>query len=182
MNILEIILTGFSLSMDAFIISIYKGLNNDKEKIKKALIVALYFGLFQLIMPIIGYSLGNILSEKIIVLNPFLSTILFIVIGILIFKENNDDKISNSLKLGEMIILSIATSIDALIVGISLSFLKTNIISSSIIIGSITFIICFIGFSIGNTLNNKLGKYSNKIGGIILIIIGIKTFLQNLLK
>ena len=168
--------------MDAFIISIYKGLNNDKGKLKKALIVALYFGLFQLIMPIIGYYLGNILSEKIIILNPFLSTILLIVIGILIFKENEDDKISNSLKLGEMIILSIATSIDALIVGISLSFLKTNIVSSSIIIGSITFIICFIGFSIGNTLSNKFGKYSNKIGGVILIIIGIKTFLQNLLK
>ena len=182
MNILEIILTGFSLSMDAFAISIYKGLGNNEGKIKKAFILAFYFGLFQFFMPIIGYFIGNIFSEKIINLNPYLSMILLIVIGIMMLKEDNDDKISNSLKFGEMLLLSIATSIDALIVGISLSFLKNDIISSSIIIGTITFIICFIGFTIGNLLSNILGKYSNKIGGITLILIGIKTFIEYLLK
>ena len=180
MDILEIILTGLSLSMDAFAISIYKGLVTNNKKINKALKVALYFGIFQLIMPIIGYYLGNILSERIIILNPYLSVILLISIGILMFKEDNNEKLSDSLKFSEMIILSIATSIDALVIGISLSFLKNNIITSSIIIGIITFIVCFIGFTIGNFFNNKLNKYSNKLGGITLIFIGLKTFIESL--
>ncbi len=181
MDILEIILTGLSLSMDAFIVSIYKGLGSI-NKIKKALKVALFFGIFQFIMPIIGYMLGNIFSQKIIIINPYLSVILLISIGLLMFKEDNNIKIDNSLKLLEMFLLSIATSIDALVVGISFSFLKINLFESSIIIGIITFIMCFIGFILGNTFNHQLGKYTNKIGGTILIIIAIKTFLENLLK
>ena len=148
----------------------------------KAFIISLYFGIFQLMMPILGFYIGNIFSEKIIYYNPYISMILLSVIGSLIYKEDNIDKIDDNIKFGEMLVLSIATSIDALVIGISLSFLKVNIFISSLIIGIITFILCFIGYLIGNKLNSKINKYSNKVAGIVLIIIGIKIFLQNILK
>lgn len=182
MTLLEIILTGISLAMDAFTISIYKGLSTIKDKTKKAIKVGLYFGIFQALMPIIGYKIGCIFKEKIILYNSYISMILLITIGILMIKENNDEEINDDLNFKEMILLSIATSIDALVIGISFSFLKVKLISSSIIIGIITFILCFIGFILGNLLNKKLGKYSNIIGGITLILIGIKIFIQNIFK
>lgn len=179
MNLFELFLIALSLSMDAFSISICLGMqNNNKGKI---IIAPIFFGLFQALMPIIGYNLGNLFSEKIIKYNPYISTILLIVIGILMILEKNDEKIGYSLKIKELLALSIATSIDALVIGISLSFLKNNIIISSLIIGIITFIVCFIGYKIGNLLNKKIGKYSNLIGGITLIIIGIKIFIENTL-
>jgi len=181
MTILEIILTALSLAMDAFSISICKGLTSNKNYYR-ALVISFYFGIFQLMMPILGFYIGNIFSEKIIFYNPYISMILLIVIGSLIYKEDSIDKINDNIKFGEMLILSIATSIDAFVIGISLSFLKVNIIISSLIIGIITFILCFIGYLIGNKLNSKINKYSNKIAGIMLIIIGIKIFLQNILK
>ena len=127
MNIFEIILTAISLGMDAFTISICKGLSN--TKIKNGIIIALFFGTFQFIMPILGYYLGNIFSERIINYNPYISMILLVTIGVLMIKEKNDEKLDNSIKLGEMILLSIATSVDALVIGISFSFLKVNIMS-----------------------------------------------------
>ena len=178
MNIFEIILTAISLGMDAFTISICKGLCNNR--IKNGLIIALFFGTFQFIMPILGYYLGNIFSERIINYNPYISMILVILIGILMIKEKNDEQLDNSIKLGEMILLSIATSVDALVIGISFSFLKVNIIFSSIIIGIITFIMCFIGYFLGHLFNKKIGMYSNLIGGVTLIIIGIKIFFDTI--
>ena len=178
MNTFEIILTALSLGMDAFTISICKGLSNNR--IKNGFIIALFFGLFQFFMPILGYYLSNIFNEKIINYNPYISMILLLVIGILMIKEKNDENFDNNIKLGEMILLSIATSIDALVIGISFSFLKVNITTSSIIIGIITFIMCFIGYFLGHLFNKKVGTYSNLIGGITLIIIGIKIFIQNI--
>ena len=182
MTILELLLIAVSLSIDAFTVSICKGLNDNKHKIKNAFIISLFFGLFQGIMPIIGYYLGNIFTDRIIYYNPYISTILLISIGILIFKEDENIDTNNKIKIGELFLLSIATSIDALVIGISFSFLKVNISLSSFIIAIITFIICFIGYFIGNSLNSKISKYSNRIAGIILISLGIKILIQNLLK
>lgn len=179
MNLLEIVLTGISLAGDAFTISICKGLNNPRKK--NAIIVALYFGLFQFLMPIIGYYLGNVFSERIINFNPYISTILLIVIGILMIKSDDNLSLSSKLSFKEMILLSIATSIDALVIGISFSFLNVKIISSSIIIGIITFIMCFFGFLLGHIFNKKVGTYSNLVAGSILIILGIKIFVENIL-
>lgn len=181
MTILEIILTGLSLAMDAFTVSICKGLTNNKCY-HNSLIISLYFGIFQFIMPILGYHLGNIFSEKIIYYNPYISMILLVVIGILMYKEENIDKLNNKINFKEMFFLAIATSIDAFVIGISFSFLKVKIIKTSLIIGIITFIMCYIGYYLGNKLNDKFHKYSNKIAGITLIIIGIKIFLQNIIK
>ncbi len=178
MNNLELFLTGISLAMDAFTISICKGLQTNRKKY--GLAIAFFFGLFQFIMPILGFYLGNIFSEKIIEFNPYISMILLITIGILMIKEKNTEDFNYKLKFSELIILSIATSIDALVIGISFSFLKANIIYSSIIIGIITFILCTIGYFLGHLFNKKVGKYSNLIGGITLIIIGIKIFIQTI--
>ena len=179
MTLIELILTGISLGSDAFAISICKGLNSSKRNITNGLIVSFYFGLFQFLMPIIGFYLGNIFSEKIINYNPYISTILLITIGILMIKDTNDE-IDSNLNFKEMLLLSFATSIDALVIGISFSFLKINLLSSSIIIGIITFIMCFIGYYLGNLFNKKVGKYSNLIGGLTLIIIGIKILWQTI--
>ena len=161
MTLLEIILTGLSLSMDAFTVSISKGLCNQKKNYHNALIIALFFSIFKFIMPILGFYIGNIFNEKIIYYNPYISMILLIVIGILIYKEDNIEKLDDKIKFSEMIILSIATSIDAFVIGISLSFLKVNILISSLVIGIITFIMCFIGYLLGNKISNKLNKYWN---------------------
>ena len=158
--------------MDAFSISICKGLKSNNITI--GLITTMFFSIFQFIMPILGYYFGNIINNRIINYHSYLSSILLIIIGILMIKEDRITEIDNKLNYKELIILSIATSIDAFVIGISFSFIKTNIILSSIIIGLITFIICFIGYLLGNFFNKKAHQYANVIGGITLIIIGIK--------
>ena len=174
MNIIEIFLIGVSLAMDAFTISICKGIKNNCFKM--GITITLSFALFQFIMPIIGYYIGNILSEKIINYQSYFSSILLIVIGILMIKEDKITELNNKLNYKELIMLSIATSIDALVIGISFSFIKTNIFISSTIIGITTFIICNIGYYLGSLLSKKLHQYANIIGGITLILIGIKLF------
>ena len=172
MNIIVVIIIGLSLGMDAFTISICKGLNN--SSLRQGLTISLLFAIFQFIMPIIGYFLGNIISDKIINYHSYFSAILLIIIGILMIKEDKIDELDSKLNFKELILLSIATSIDALVIGISFSFIKTNIIISSLIIGIITFIMCIIGYFLGNLFQKKAHQYSGIIGGITLILLGIK--------
>ena len=178
MNIIEIILIAVSLSMDAFTISICKGIKN--SSIKVGFITTTFFAIFQFIMPIIGFYIGNAISNKIINYHSYFSSILLIIIGILMIKEDKIDDINDKLNFKELILLSIATSIDALVIGLSFSFNNTNIFLSSTIIGIITFIICNIGYYLGNLLNKKIHQYSGLIGGITLIIIGIKILFSQL--
>ena len=172
MNLIEILLIGISLAMDAFAISICKGLKNNN--LKTGIITSVFFSIFQLIMPVLGYYLGNILSNRIINYHTYFSSILLITIGILMIKNENINELDNKLKYSELILLSIATSIDAFVIGISFSFIKTNIFLSAIIIGIVTFFISLIGYFLGHLFNKKAHQYSNYIGGITLIIIGIK--------
>ena len=172
MKIIEIVLIALSLAMDAFTVSICKGLKNNN--IKTGIIISITFSIFQFTMPIIGYYLGNILSNRIINYQTYFSSILLITIGILMIKENNINELDSKLNYGELFILAIATSIDALVIGISFSFIKTNILTSSLIIGIITFTICLVGYFLGGLFNKKYHQYSNYIGGITLIILGIK--------
>ena len=179
MNIFEIILIGLSLAMDAFSISIILGLKNNN--LKTGIITSLFFGIFQFIMPILGYYLGNLLNEKIIHYQSYFSIILLIIIGILMLTEKNDVSITK-LNIKELFFLSIATSIDAFVIGISFSFLSINIILSTIIIGIITFITSFIGYFLVHLFNKKAHQYANIIGGITLILIGFKILLETLLR
>ena len=172
MKIIEIVLIGISLAMDAFAISICKGLKNNSLKI--GTITSLFFSIFQFIMPILGYFLGNILNNKIINYHTYFSSILLIIIGILMLKNDNIDELDSKLNYGELFLLSLTTSIDAFVIGISFSFIQINIFKSSLLIGIITFVITIIGYFLGHLFNKKAHQYSNLIGGITLILIGIK--------
>ena len=171
MNIIEIILIGVSLAMDAFTVSVCKGLIDNNQK--DGLLLTSFFAIFQFIMPIIGFYLGN-LSNRIINYHSYFSAIILIILGIMMIKEEKITITTSNLKYQEIILLALATSIDALMVGLSFSFNHTNIFMSSMIIGIITFIITNIGYYLGNILNKKIHQYANVIGGIVLIILGIK--------
>ena len=158
--------------MDAMTVSICYGIKNNN--IQYGLTIISSFSIFQFFMPILGFYFGNMISNRIINYHSYFSSVILIIIGILLLKEDKINEVNDKLKYSELFFLSIATSIDAFVIGISLSFLKNNIISSSIIIGLITFIMCIIGFYLGNILNKKAHQYASYIGGIILIIIGIK--------
>lgn len=183
MGLMELSLIGISLAMDAFAVSICKGLTIKESIIKKGIIIGIYFGIFQGLMPLTGYILGNTFEKLITGIDHWIVLIFLSVIGFNMIKdslkkekENYDDKID----LKTMIPFAIATSIDALAVGITFSFLKVNIISTVLLIGIITFIICFIGVIIGSKFGNKYEKKSQIVGGIILILIGIKILLEHL--
>lgn len=183
MGILEILLIAIGLAMDAFAVSICKGLSMKKMNWKKAIIVAGYFGVFQGLMPIIGYLLGATFESLVSQIDHWIGFILLSFIGINMIKDGISSEIDNyndCVNFKTMIVLAVATSIDALVVGITFAFLNTNIIMASLIITVITFIICVIGVKIGNKFGNKYEKKAEIAGGAILIIIGIKILLEHL--
>ena len=181
MNIIEIILVGIGLSMDAFAVSICKGLTFKKINWKQVFKIALSFGFFQAIMPIIGYFLGISFKNTITIASHWIAFVVLTLIGTNMIKEslNGKDTIKNyNLSITDLILLSVATSIDALAVGIAFAFFQSNIIISSIIIGIITFNICAVGVIIGIKFGNQFQSSASIIGGLILIIIGIKIMFE----
>lgn len=189
MDLVTIILIAIGLSMDAFAVSITNGAMIDKVTAKEALRVGVFFGGFQALMPLIGWAAGVKFERYITAIDHWIALILLSIIG--------GKMIYESIKGGEpeiacdyvgekrclsnktLVILAIATSIDALAVGVSFAFLKTSIISSIIIIGIITFIICFLGVLIGKKCGELLKKRAEILGGVVLIIIGLKIFIEH---
>ena len=158
MGISEIIFISASLAMDAFAVSICKGLSMKKLDWKKAFIIALYFGAFQGLMPVIGYFLGATFSDLVTSIDHWIAFALLSIIGGNMIKESFDDeeeKRNDNVDFKTMIVLAIATSIDALAVGITFAFLKTNIVLSVVLIGIITFVISLLGVNIGNKFGDK---------------------------
>lgn len=181
MSFVEILLIGISLAMDAFAVSIVKGLSFKKVSIFEALKISLYFGFFQAIMPLFGYLLGIGFSEFVSRIDHWIAFVALGIIGFNMIKESSEDVEANSdTSFKTMILLSIATSIDALVIGVTFSFLKVNIIRASTIIGLTTCIICIIGVLIGHIVGKKFGARANLFGGIVLILIGLKTLLEHL--
>lgn len=175
MKLYSIILVAISLSMDAFAISICKGLSMKNKNYKNSLIIAFYFGIFQSLMPIIGYLFGFSINGIFNKINSLLAFIILVSIGIsMIFDSNKKNKLDDSVNFKTMIVLAIVTSIDALAIGVTFAFLKVNIFISSILIGIITFIITFFGVIIGNKFGIKYASSAQLIGGIILILTGFK--------
>ncbi len=181
MEFLTILLTGFALAMDAFAVSVTKGMTLRKITSFISFKIAFFFGLFQGLMPFIGWFVGIRFQIYIQAVDHWIALFLLSFIGLkMIFEayedSNNpeitvtcDDELDNR----ELIILSIATSIDALAVGISFAFLNVHIIPLCLSIGLITFVLCFLGVMIGKFLGPVFKNYSQIIGGIILILIGI---------
>lgn len=183
MSIFEIILIGVSLAMDAFAVSICKGLSMKKMNWKSAVIIALYFGAFQALMPVLGYLLGTTFSGFVESVDHWIAFVLLSIIGGNMIKESfssEEEKRNDNVDVKTMLILSIATSIDALAVGVTFAFFKTNIILSISVIGLITFALSIIGVKIGNKFGDKFQNKAEFLGGVILIIIGIKILLEHL--
>lgn len=182
MGIAEIFFMSIGLGMDAFAVSICKGLSMLKMKWKNAIIIALYFGIFQALMPFIGYTMGKNLSGAIINIDHFIAFILLLAIGINMIIESFkiSEKEDDDVSFKKMIVLAIATSIDALAVGFTLACLRADIYTPIISIGIITFILSLVGVKIGNLFGEKYKGKSEVLGGGILILIAFKILLEHI--
>lgn len=183
MGILEILLIAIGLAMDAFAVSICKGLSMKKMSWEKAIIVGLYFSTFQALMPAIGYFLGTTFEGLVTRVDHWIAFGLLTIIGINMLKEafsKNEENQNDSVDFRTMSVLAIATSIDALAVGITFAFLRVNMLIAAIIIGIVTFAICIIGVKIGNKFGDKYERKAETVGGLILILMGIKILLEHL--
>lgn len=187
MNFIEVFMIGISLSMDAFAVAVCKGLNMKKINYIHTLIIALFFGVFQALMPLIGWLLGRQFQKYISSVDHWIIFALLAIIGGNMIKEglgtDEDDSSavsSGKLNLKELTLMSIATSIDALAIGITFAFLKVSIVPSAILIGCTTFTLSFIAVLIGNYFGAKYKNKAEIVGGIILILIGTKTLLEHL--
>ncbi len=183
MGFLSIVLVACGLSMDAFAVAVGKGLNMKKMNVKWSLTIALSFGLFQAIMPLLGWLLGGKINKFICHYDHWVVFILLAIIGAKMIYESKDKdcKIEEDKRnFKELFVLSIATSIDAFAVGISFALMNINIFSSVTVIGIITFALSYIGILIGNIFGCKFKSTAELIGGLILIAIGLKVLLEHL--
>lgn len=182
MGIFELFSIAIGLSMDAFAVSICKGLSMKKMSWKNALIVGLYFGVFQALMPLIGYALGTQLESFISNVDHWIAFVLLGLIGFHMIKESREacEECDSSFDFKTMLTLAIATSVDALVIGMTFAFLKVNIWFAISLIGITTFILSVLGVKIGHTFGNKHKSKAELIGGIVLILIGVKILLEHL--
>lgn len=182
MGIFELILVSIGLAMDAFAVSICKGISINKDNKKNFFIVGIYFGLFQAVMPVIGYFLGIGFESIITSIDHFIAFGLLGYLGVnmIINAFSKADNFDNSFSFKTMLLLSVATSIDALAVGITFAFLSVNIWLAVVLIGVITFALSCFGAFLGSKFGDKYSKKAELFGGIILIVIGVKILLEHL--
>lgn len=183
MGLIELFLIAVGLSMDAFAVSVCKGLAMPKCTFKKAAIVGLWFGGFQALMPAIGYILGAQFQEAIASIDHWIAFVLLALIGGNMIHEsldNDEEEADASLDVKTMFLLAVATSIDALAIGITFAFLKVSIIPAVCFIGIVTFIISFAGVKIGNVFGARYKNKAEIVGGVILILLGLKILLEHL--
>lgn len=186
MQIYELVLTAVALSMDAFAVAICKGLSVRTLKLKHMLIVGLYFGGFQALMPFIGYLLGSTFSVYVEKYSSWIAFVLLAFIGGNMVKEalscNCDECVDDSFGIVKMLTLALATSIDALAVGIAFAMVKPagGIYLSVCLIGIITFLLSAIGVKIGNIFGARYKLKAELCGGIVLIAIGLKMIIEHL--
>lgn len=183
MNLFSLFLIAVGLSMDAFAVSICKGLAMQKITLKKACIVGLWFGAFQAIMPSVGYLLGSQFEHYITSIDHWIAFILLCIIGLSMIREalsKKEEVADASLAVKNMFMLAVATSIDALAVGVTFAFLQVAIVPAVLFIGVITFLLSAIGVKIGNVFGTRYKSKAELTGGIILILMGIKILLEHL--
>lgn len=194
MSLISILLMSFALAMDAFAVSITKGMTMKNITIKLAFKIAFFFGLFQGVMPLIGWALGISFEGYIKAFDHWIALILLLFLGAKMIyesiKSEHEDEVAldltqdnmqsdlddSDIEIKDLIILSVATSIDALAVGVSFAFLNISIIPVVSAIAIITFIVCFVGVLIGKQIGPMLKNYAEIIGGVILILIGLNIF------
>lgn len=181
MSLIELFILAVGLSMDAFAVSICKGLSLGKIHVKHMCTAGAWFGGFQALMPLLGYYLGSMFSQIITTYDHWIAFILLAIIGGNMIKESlgKDEECADaSMTVKSMFLLAVATSIDALAVGVTFAFLDVNIIPAVSFIGIITFICSAIGVKIGSLFGTKYKSKSEFFGGAVLIIIGLKILLE----
>lgn len=186
MSVFELVLVALGLSMDAFAVAVCKGLKMQKIKLQHALTIALFFGFFQAFMPLVGWLLGTSFAHCISAVDHWIVFILLVTIGgkmiIGTLKNEDIEMVSVGLDLRELFFLALATSIDALAVGISLAVLPdTKIFQSIGIIGVTTFVLSFLGVVIGKHFGAKYKQKAELFGGFVLVLIGIKVLIDHLI-
>lgn len=183
MSLLELFIIAVGLSMDAFAVSICKGLSMCRMSWKNAAIVGLYFGGFQAIMPAFGYLLGSQFKDAIVNIDHWIAFILLSIIGINMIREalnDEEESCDASLDFVNMLILAIATSIDALAVGVTFAFLQVSIVPAVSFIGVTTFALSVAGVKAGNVFGCRYKAKAEFAGGLILVLMGIKILVEHL--
>lgn len=179
----ELIVLSIGLAMDAFAVSICKGISMKKMNWKKSIVIALYFGGFQALMPAIGYFLGTAFESIVVNIDHWIAFLLLSIIGGNMIKESfgsDNNNTNDDVSFKTMFTLAIATSIDALAVGIPFAFFKINIVFAISLIGFVTFILCVVGTKIGNKFGSKYENKAERFGGVLLVLLGIKILLEHL--
>lgn len=183
MSFFDLFLIALALSMDAFAVSICKGLSVKKAGAKHILTAGIYFGGFQALMPLIGFLLGFKFERFIVSVDHWIAFVLLALIGAGMIKEavsGKEDEADDSFSFKTMLPLAVATSIDALAVGISFAFLGVDIVRAAALIGVTTFVLSGVGVVVGNLFGAKYKSKAELAGGIVLILIGVKILLEHL--
>jgi len=182
MGLLELFILAVGLSMDAFAVSVCKGLSVQRMEPKHALLCGAYFGGFQALMPALGYLLGNQFESMITQIDHWIAFLLLGFIGLNMIKESREEEeeVNASFDVKTMLALAVATSIDALAVGVTFAFLHVKIVWAVTFIGCTTFLLSAIGVKVGNVFGMKYKSKSEFVGGLILILMGIKILLEHL--
>ncbi len=183
MSIIELLILALGLSMDAFAVSICKGLSVPKLRPKHCLLCGVYFGGFQALMPLIGWALGIRFQSMITNIDHWIAFVLLAVIGANMIKESfskEEECPDASFGFKTMLTLAVATSIDALAVGVTFAFLDVNIIPAVLLIGATTFACSAVGVKIGNVFGNRFQSKAEFLGGLVLIGIGLKILIEHL--
>ena len=183
MSVIELLVLALGLSMDAFAVSICKGLSVPKLQAKHCLICGVYFGGFQALMPLIGWALGIRFQSMITNIDHWIAFVLLAVIGANMIKESfskEEECPDASFGFKTMLTLAVATSIDALAVGVTVAFLDVSIVPAVLLIGATTFVCSAVGVKIGNVFGNRFQSKAEFLGGLVLIAIGLKILIEHL--
>lgn len=191
MGFVELFLLGVGLSMDAFAVAVCKGLGMHRVNYKHAVVIALFFGGFQALMPLVGWALGTQFESFVTPVDHWIAFILLAFIGGKMlwdaFHEEKDDedgcgcsKDNGHLDLRELTLLAVATSIDALAVGITFAFLQVDIVPAVVTIGITTFVLSLVGVIVGNQFGSRFERPATIAGGVVLILLGVKILLEHL--
>ncbi len=186
MGIVELLLVAVGLSMDAFAVAVCKGLGMRKVNVRTAAVLALFFGVFQALMPLIGWFLGSQLMWLIEPVDHWVAFVLLAFIGAKMLWEvahdegSCDSEDTSRIDLREFTMLAVATSIDALAVGISFAVLSVSIVPAALLIGLVTFTLSLVGVAVGHFFGSRYEKPASIVGGVVLIIIGLKILLEHL--
>lgn len=184
MGYIGILIISISLAMDAFAVAVCKGINCKSIDKNKCLLVGVMFGLFQALMPLIGYSVGAGLRRFVFAIDHYIVFAFLVIIGVNMIYESicgNAEYSSSEISIKSLIVPAIATSIDAFSIGIMFAFMKVNLMLSVLTIGIVAFVLSALGVYIGSSFGKRFEKRAKFIGGFILIIMGIKTLIEHFL-